>query len=286
MRSALVLNASYEPLSVVSARRAACLVLADKADIIEDDGTELHSPSIVLPSPLVVRLRYMVKVPFHRRTALSRRAVFARDDYRCQYCGAPRRLDRPRDAALARRRARVGERGRGVPAVQPAQARPHPRRGRDAAGPTLPHAARDGMGGGRRRPACQRRGSRTWPSPPDPMARSPSGRSRVGGRVPRQDARRRPVSRRCGCSRSTARRSCSARPSASDVLDLAACAAAGVEVVHRRSGGGACWSSPARWCGSTSSCRRRCSTTSASATTSAPRWSGSASASPPCSTAT
>jgi 5-methylcytosine-specific restriction endonuclease McrA len=87
MRSALVLNATYEPLSVVSARRAACLVLADKADVIEADGTALHSPTITLPSPLVIRLRYMVKVPFHRRTALSRRAVFARDDYRCQYCG-------------------------------------------------------------------------------------------------------------------------------------------------------------------------------------------------------
>jgi 5-methylcytosine-specific restriction endonuclease McrA len=87
MRSALVLNATYEPLSVVSARRAACLVLADKADVIEADGTAIHSPSITLPSPLVIKLRYMVKVPFHRRTALSRRAVFARDDYRCQYCG-------------------------------------------------------------------------------------------------------------------------------------------------------------------------------------------------------
>ena len=87
MRSALVLNASYEPLSVVPARRAVCLVLADKADVIEADGTELRSPSISLPSPLVIRLRYMVKVPYHRRTALSRRAVFARDDYRCQYCG-------------------------------------------------------------------------------------------------------------------------------------------------------------------------------------------------------
>jgi 5-methylcytosine-specific restriction endonuclease McrA len=87
MRSALVLNASYEPLSVVSARRAACLVLADKAEIVEEDGTVLHSPSISVPSPLVIRLRYMVKVPYHRRTALSRRAVFARDDYRCQYCG-------------------------------------------------------------------------------------------------------------------------------------------------------------------------------------------------------
>lgn len=87
MRSALVLNASYEPLSVVSARRATCLVLADKADVVADDGTTIHSPSISVVSPLVIRLRYMVKVPFHRRTALSRRAVFARDDYRCQYCG-------------------------------------------------------------------------------------------------------------------------------------------------------------------------------------------------------
>ena len=87
MRSALVLNATYEPLSVVPARRAACLVLADKADVVEDDGTFLHSESLTVPNPLVIRLRYVVKVPYHRRTALSRRAVFARDDHRCQYCG-------------------------------------------------------------------------------------------------------------------------------------------------------------------------------------------------------
>ena len=87
MRSALVLNATYEPLSVVSARRAVCLVLSDKAEIIEDDGTEVHSETMSIPGPLVIRLRYMVKVPYHRRTALSRRAVFARDDHRCQYCG-------------------------------------------------------------------------------------------------------------------------------------------------------------------------------------------------------
>jgi hypothetical protein len=43
MRSALVLNATYEPLSVVPARRAACLVLADKADVVEDDGTVLRA---------------------------------------------------------------------------------------------------------------------------------------------------------------------------------------------------------------------------------------------------
>lgn len=89
MRSALVLNATFEPLSVVSARRAVCLVLADKADIVEDDGTQVRAESLTLPGPLVIRLRYLVKVPYHRRTALSRRAVFARDDHRCQYCGRP-----------------------------------------------------------------------------------------------------------------------------------------------------------------------------------------------------
>jgi 5-methylcytosine-specific restriction endonuclease McrA len=87
MASALVLNATYEPLSVVSSRRAVWLVLADKADIVEHDGSELRSISRSLPVPTVIRLRYVVRVPYHRRVALSRRAVFARDDHRCQYCG-------------------------------------------------------------------------------------------------------------------------------------------------------------------------------------------------------
>ena len=87
MRSALVLNATYEPLSVVSALRAVCLVLGDKADLIADNGTVLHSERISLPSPSVVRLRYVVKVPYARRTAMSRRALFARDNFSCQYCG-------------------------------------------------------------------------------------------------------------------------------------------------------------------------------------------------------
>ena len=47
----------------------------------------IHSASLRVPCPSVIRLRYMVKVPFVRRAALSRRAIFARDDHRCQYCG-------------------------------------------------------------------------------------------------------------------------------------------------------------------------------------------------------
>jgi 5-methylcytosine-specific restriction endonuclease McrA len=84
----LVLNASYEPLSIVSWRRAVCLIIAERADVVDADDREiLHSESIEMPVPTVVRLRSMVKVPRDRRAAVSRRAVFARDDYRCQYCG-------------------------------------------------------------------------------------------------------------------------------------------------------------------------------------------------------
>lgn len=87
MRSALVLNATFEPLSIVTVRRAACLVLAEKAELVEHDGSELRAASYVLPTPLVVRLRYMVHVPYLRRASLSRRAIFARDGHQCQYCG-------------------------------------------------------------------------------------------------------------------------------------------------------------------------------------------------------
>jgi 5-methylcytosine-specific restriction endonuclease McrA len=88
MSRALVLNASYEPLAVVSYRRAVILVLAEKADMLHDTGEKLHSARLAVAVPSVIRLRQFVKVPYRRRAPLNRRAVFARDGHRCQYCGA------------------------------------------------------------------------------------------------------------------------------------------------------------------------------------------------------
>ena len=87
MGRALVLNASYEPLGVVTGRRAVVLVLGGKADPVHDSELALHSERVVIPVPSVIRLRYLVKVPYQRRINLSRRAVLYRDDSRCQYCG-------------------------------------------------------------------------------------------------------------------------------------------------------------------------------------------------------
>jgi len=83
---ALLLNASFEPLCVVPTRRAVVLVLKEKAEIVARNGAELHSEHLTMPAPAVVRLVHFVKVPFRNRVPLSRRAVFARDQHRCQYC--------------------------------------------------------------------------------------------------------------------------------------------------------------------------------------------------------
>ncbi|HZD65682.1 MAG TPA: HNH endonuclease [Acidimicrobiales bacterium] len=88
MSRALVLNASYEALCVVPSRRALTLVLADKAESLHTTEARFRSERMSFAEPSVVRLTYYVRVPYRTRVALNRRAVFARDGHRCQYCGA------------------------------------------------------------------------------------------------------------------------------------------------------------------------------------------------------
>ena len=88
MARALLLNASFEPLCVVSSRRAVVLVLKEKAEIVHRNGAEFRSERRTVPVPTVIRLVHFVRVPFRATAPLSRRAVFARDGHRCQYCGS------------------------------------------------------------------------------------------------------------------------------------------------------------------------------------------------------
>jgi len=87
MERALVLNASYQPICVVPVRRAVVLVLKEKADVLVPQDALVRGATIAIQAPSVIRLRYVVKVPFRARAGLSRRAVFVRDDHTCQYCG-------------------------------------------------------------------------------------------------------------------------------------------------------------------------------------------------------
>lgn len=83
----LVLNVTYQPLSITTVRRALLLVLSGKADVVHTRPGAIRSSRMSVPAPSVVRLTYHARAPYRRRAPLHRRAVFARDAHRCQYCG-------------------------------------------------------------------------------------------------------------------------------------------------------------------------------------------------------
>jgi 5-methylcytosine-specific restriction endonuclease McrA len=89
MARVLVLNATYEPINVCTLRRAAVLLLKEKAELLERREGAIHSERMTLERPDVIRLVNYVRVPreAHRRR-ITRRAVLARDAWTCQYCGS------------------------------------------------------------------------------------------------------------------------------------------------------------------------------------------------------
>ncbi|MGW0006897.1 HNH endonuclease [Nocardia grenadensis] len=88
-RRVLLLNATYEPLTALTARRAIVLLVCDKADAVHHDptGPVLHSAGAAVAIPSVIRLRTYVRVPYRARVPMTRAALMQRDHYRCGYCG-------------------------------------------------------------------------------------------------------------------------------------------------------------------------------------------------------
>ncbi len=82
----LVLNRNYEPLNVCDTRRAMGLLMVGKAEIVENGRGHVCTVNALFPRPSVIRLMHLVKRP-HPRIKLTKREVFRRDNYRCQYCG-------------------------------------------------------------------------------------------------------------------------------------------------------------------------------------------------------
>lgn len=82
----LVLNANFEPINVCDTRRAICLILAEKASLVVNGRGEIKTSHMSFPRPSVIRLQRMVSRP-RPQLKLSRREVFRRDNFTCQYCG-------------------------------------------------------------------------------------------------------------------------------------------------------------------------------------------------------
>ena len=87
----LALNASFEPLTILSVRRALRLVIDRKAEILEVDESRVYrSERREMPCPVVIRLVRYVHVPRKFRRQVTNTFLFARDGYSCQYCGQHR----------------------------------------------------------------------------------------------------------------------------------------------------------------------------------------------------
>lgn len=85
----VVLNATYEPISVVTSKRALLLILEGKAIVVEEHPTMVvRSPSTTFKVPIMVALKEFVRgrKVFRTTAVLSQRNLFIRDNYTCQYC--------------------------------------------------------------------------------------------------------------------------------------------------------------------------------------------------------
>lgn len=88
MSHALVLNASFEPLHIVTWQRAMQLLFQGKVEVIEESDHEIRTVRFSMKVPAVLRL--LTYVPLSRKRQIvrfSRSNIFIRDDHRCQYCG-------------------------------------------------------------------------------------------------------------------------------------------------------------------------------------------------------
>jgi len=86
MEQVLLLNISYEPLKVINWKKAITLLCLGKVEVIEEYSHEIRSVSFSIKLPSVVRLLKIVKRT-KSPVKFSRQNIYARDKYKCQYCG-------------------------------------------------------------------------------------------------------------------------------------------------------------------------------------------------------
>src|SRR5689334_7145196 len=88
MEQALLLNATYEPITVIDWQKAVTLLTLGKVEVLENHDREIRSVTFAIKLPAVVRLLRYVRVRRTEVVPFTRANIYARDEYSCQYCGA------------------------------------------------------------------------------------------------------------------------------------------------------------------------------------------------------
>lgn len=87
MTQTLLLNATFEPLKIISWQRAMTLFCQGKVEILAEHDTEVRAVTFTFKLPSVARLLRFVRVRSRDYVPFTRANIYARDGYRCQYCG-------------------------------------------------------------------------------------------------------------------------------------------------------------------------------------------------------
>jgi 5-methylcytosine-specific restriction endonuclease McrA len=83
----LLLTQGYEPIQIISWQRAITLLALDKVDVVDEYDAQIRAQSMIVRIPSIVRLRKAFR-RHAKPVKFSRVNIYARDGYRCQYCGA------------------------------------------------------------------------------------------------------------------------------------------------------------------------------------------------------
>ena len=84
-RKVLVLNQSYQPLMVIGAKRAICLLLSEKSECIQNYSEVIRAQSFSINLPSVIRVNKYIRF-FRSDVVLNRINILKRDNNTCQYC--------------------------------------------------------------------------------------------------------------------------------------------------------------------------------------------------------
>lgn len=83
----LLLNASYEPIKTISARKAIEMLVAETADVVTETNHVIHSPSTRMIIPSIIALKQYVRIPYKSSLHVNRTNILKRDSHTCAYCG-------------------------------------------------------------------------------------------------------------------------------------------------------------------------------------------------------
>ena len=91
MSQCVLLNADYSFLNVVDWKRAMCLMVKDKVQVLKHSERIVRTVGgVIVKVPAVMKLIKLIRTLYINRVPFSKKNVLVRDGFKCAYCGAER----------------------------------------------------------------------------------------------------------------------------------------------------------------------------------------------------